>query len=115
MAQSGLLLVFHQSGAAGITPAAFGQEGIPDFDLFGIGTAACGETPVEDFIIRAAGEGAGAQFVEVHPEKLAETVVEGAVAGNNPEVITVRKLSFGTAVVVRLITPPPNSPGKLAE
>jgi hypothetical protein len=26
-----------------------------------------------------------------------------------------RKFSVGTALVVRLITPPPNSPGKLAE
>ncbi len=29
--------------------------------------------------------------------------------------LAVRKLSFGTALVVRLMTPPPNSPGKLAE
>ncbi|MDB6171186.1 MAG: hypothetical protein JWL59_497 [Chthoniobacteraceae bacterium] len=40
--------------AAGIIPAAFAHELVPDFEIFLVGLAALGITPIEDFLIAAA-------------------------------------------------------------
>ena len=39
-----------------IAPAAFGQEGVEDENLFFVGSAAMDKTPLEDLVVRGAGE-----------------------------------------------------------
>ncbi len=93
--EAGVGLGLGEAGGGGVAPAALGEEGVPDFDLLGGGLLAVGEGPMEDFIVGAALEGAVGEGVEVDVEELAEAVVEGAVSGDDADVVAGGEVSLG--------------------